>query len=96
MLAAADVTFRDMVREVIRARDKLTRWVEAAGGVPQAMAQLSQTLGVAPDDAIEAVEAEFFEATLIAASEWPAVGGAHGGTEDRIRSRASASLRSRR
>ena len=42
VLAAADVTFRDLVREVIRQRDKLMRWVEAAGGVPQAMAQLSQ------------------------------------------------------
>src|SRR5436309_11139378 len=42
VLAAADITFRDMVREVIRQRDKLTRWVDAAGGVPQAMAQISQ------------------------------------------------------
>src|ERR1043165_697301 len=46
VLAAADITFRDMVREVIRQRDKLTRWVDAAGGVPQAMAEVSQTLGV--------------------------------------------------
>src|SRR6185369_15655948 len=44
VLAAADITFRDMVREVIRQRDKLTRWVDAAGGLPQAMAQLSQAL----------------------------------------------------
>ena len=47
VLAAADVTFRDLVRETIRQRDKLMRWVEAAGGVPQAMAQLSQALGIA-------------------------------------------------
>src|SRR5215212_11442751 len=46
VLAAADVTFRDLVREVIRQRDKLMRWVEAAGGVPQAMAQLSQELDI--------------------------------------------------
>ncbi len=50
MLAAADVTFRDLVREVIRQRDKLMRWVEAAGGVPQAMEQLSHALGVPPDE----------------------------------------------
>ena len=52
VLAAADVTFRDMVREVIRERDKLMRWVEDAGGVPQAMAQLSQALGVGPDETV--------------------------------------------
>ena len=46
VLAAADVTFRDLVREAIRQRDKLMRWLEAAGGVPQAMAQLSRALGV--------------------------------------------------
>ena len=48
VLASADITFQDMVREAIRARDRLTRWVDEAGGVPQAMAQLSQVLGVGP------------------------------------------------
>ncbi len=76
VLAAADVTFRDMVRDAIHKRDKLTQWVESAGGVPQAMAQLSQTLGVGPDDTVGAVEAEFFDATLIAESEWPEVAAA--------------------
>ena len=73
VLAAADVTFRDLVREVIRQRDKLMRWVEAAGGVPQAMAQLSQALGVAPDDTVAQVEAEILGSSLIASSEWVAV-----------------------
>ena len=75
-LAAADMTFRDMVREAIRQRDKLTRWVDAAGGVPQAMAQLSQALGIEPDDTVEQVEAAIFDDSLIAASEWPAVAAA--------------------
>jgi ATP-dependent helicase/nuclease subunit A len=76
VLAAADVTFRDLVRETIRQRDKLMRWVEAAGGVPQAMEQLSRILDVAPDETIASIEAEFFNAPLIAASEWPAVAAA--------------------
>ena len=76
VLAAADVTFRDLVREVIRQRDKLMRWVEAAGGVPQAMAQLSQALGVGPDETVEQVEASIFGDSLIASSEWAAVGAA--------------------
>jgi ATP-dependent helicase/nuclease subunit A len=76
VLAAADQTFRDMVREVIRKRDKLTRWVEAAGGVPQAMAQLSQSLGVRPDETVQQVDAAIFHDSLIANSEWAAVGAA--------------------
>ncbi len=76
VLAAADVTFRDLVREVIRQRDKLMRWVEAAGGVPQAMAQLSQSLGVGPDETVEQVETKIFDDSLIASSEWTAVGAA--------------------
>src|SRR6478609_715325 len=60
VLAAADVTFRDLVREVIRQRDKLMRWVEAAGGVPQAMEQLSHVLGVPPDETVAQVEARIF------------------------------------
>jgi ATP-dependent helicase/nuclease subunit A len=82
VLAAADVTFRDLVRETIRQRDKLMRWVEAAGGVPQAMAQLSQALGVAPDETVAQVEKRIFDESLIASSEWAAVGGAlTGGTK---------------
>src|ERR1041385_8214091 len=76
VLAAADITFRDMVREVIRSRDKLTRWVDAAGGLPQAMAQVSQALGVGLDETVQQVETAIFRDSLIANSEWTAVGAA--------------------
>jgi ATP-dependent helicase/nuclease subunit A len=76
VLAAADGTFRDMVRETIRQRDKLIRWVEGAGGLPQAMGQLSQAFGIAPDDTIAKAEAATFEDSIIANSEWAAVGAA--------------------
>jgi ATP-dependent helicase/nuclease subunit A len=79
VLAAADVTFRDLIRETIRQRDKLMRWVEAAGGVPQAMAQLSQTLGIGPDETAAQVEKRIFDDSLIASSEWAAVGAALNG-----------------
>jgi ATP-dependent helicase/nuclease subunit A len=79
VLAAADMTFRDMVREAIRARDKLTRWVESAGGVPQTMAQLSQILGLAPDDSLAKVDAAMFNDSLIPNSEWAVVGAAFSG-----------------
>jgi ATP-dependent helicase/nuclease subunit A len=76
VLAAADVTFRDMVREVIRQRDKLTRWVDGAGGVPQAMAQLSQALGVQVDETVQQLDTAIFRDSLIASSEWTTVGAA--------------------
>ena len=76
VLAAADVTFRDLVREVIRQRDKLVRWVEAAGGVPQAMTQLSQTLGVGPGDTVAQIEKDILQGSLIPSSEWAAVSSA--------------------
>jgi ATP-dependent helicase/nuclease subunit A len=82
VLAAADVTFRDLVRETIRQRDKLLRWVEVAGGVPQAMAQLSHALGVEPDETVAQIEKRIFDESLIAQSEWATVAGAlTGGTK---------------
>ena len=76
VLAAADVTFQDMVREAIRKRKALTLWVDAAGGLPQAMAQLSQALGVRPDDTAVEVEVVIFKDSLIGKKEWSAVGAA--------------------
>jgi ATP-dependent helicase/nuclease subunit A len=76
VLAAADVTFRDLVREVIRQRDKLMRWVEAAGGVPQAMEQLAQSLGVTPTETVAQAEARIFSESMIASSEWAAISAA--------------------
>ncbi|MGB6350016.1 MAG: double-strand break repair helicase AddA [Pseudolabrys sp.] len=76
VLAAADLTFQDMVREAIRDRDTLTRWVDEAGGVSQAMAQLSQSLGVGPEESTADIDTAIFHDSLIAKSEWTAVGAA--------------------
>jgi ATP-dependent helicase/nuclease subunit A len=73
VLAAADTTFQDMLRAAIRSRDALTRWVDAAGGLPQAMAQLSHALGITPDETAVQVDAAIFNDSLIAKSEWVAV-----------------------
>lgn len=78
ILAAADITFRDMVREVIRSRDKLVRWIEAAGGVPEAMAQLSHALGVEPDETEKSVNSAFFESGVLSRSEWASIAAALG------------------
>jgi ATP-dependent helicase/nuclease subunit A len=73
VLAAADQTFQEMVRNAIRERDNLTRWIEAAGGLDQAKAQLSQALRIEPDDTAEAVDAALFAESIFIQSEWQAV-----------------------
>jgi ATP-dependent helicase/nuclease subunit A len=71
MIAAADVTFRDLVREAIGERDAIGSWVTKAGGVDAAIAGLSRTLGIDPSDTRESVETEFFANSPIAPTEWP-------------------------
>ncbi|MGN6571964.1 MAG: double-strand break repair helicase AddA [Pseudolabrys sp.] len=73
VLAAADQTFQDMVRNVIRERDALVRWIETAGGLDNAKAQLSQSLGISADDTIDSVHAALFAEAHVIETEWPAV-----------------------
>jgi ATP-dependent helicase/nuclease subunit A len=73
MTAAADQTFRDVVREAIGKRDHIETWVEAAGGVEGALAGLAKTLGVDPSDTIDDIEAQYFTGSFISPSDWPAI-----------------------
>jgi ATP-dependent helicase/nuclease subunit A len=73
MTAAADQTFRDVIREAITRHDAVTRWVEIAGSVAGAIAGLSAQLGVDPADELDKIEAEYFSGEIIEASEWPAL-----------------------
>ena len=73
MTAAADQTFRDVVREAIGKRDAIIRWVENAGSVDAAVANLSSALGTAASDTIGGIETEFFASSVIAPSEWAAL-----------------------
>src|SRR5258707_5684916 len=47
---AADVTFRAVIHEAIAQREKLIQWVDAAGSVERATAELSAALGIDADD----------------------------------------------
>jgi ATP-dependent helicase/nuclease subunit A len=73
IVVAADQTFKDVVSEAIRERDTLTTWIKRAGSIDAAMAELSKSFGLDPDDTRESVEGEFFSASLIPAAEWPEV-----------------------
>jgi len=94
VLAAADQTFQEMVRNAIRERDELTRWIEAAGGIDGAAAELSRTLGLNPEDNAEAVDTALFAESLFIQSEWPSVAAAldTGGKTDKDQSGRFRSL----
>ena len=51
MASAADVTFKDVVREACLSRDHFMAWTDAAGSADAAAAQMSAALGVDAGDA---------------------------------------------
>jgi ATP-dependent helicase/nuclease subunit A len=69
MVAAADQTFRDVVREAIAKRGTIM----TAGDRDTALANLSTSLGVYPSDDAAKIEAEYFSRSLISQAEWPAL-----------------------
>jgi ATP-dependent helicase/nuclease subunit A len=73
MTAAADQTFRDVVREAIGRRDAIDAWVVRAGSLQKAVADLSALLGVNDSDRIDDIEAAYFSGQIIAPPEWPAI-----------------------
>jgi ATP-dependent helicase/nuclease subunit A len=74
--SASDLGFRTALKEAIDERDTLTSWIERVGGINGAVNELAQSFGVARDETVEAVEAEFFTGSLITATEWPSVAAA--------------------
>jgi len=73
IVVAADQTFKDLIGEAIAERDAINAWIARAGSVEAAIAELSSTFGLKPEDTQESVEAEFFSHSLIPAAEWPAL-----------------------
>ncbi len=73
IVVAADQTFKEVIGNAIRSRDAIAAWIEQAGSVDKAIAELSQSFDLAPDDSLEKVEKEFFSASLIPETEWPAL-----------------------
>ncbi|MFZ1922783.1 MAG: UvrD-helicase domain-containing protein, partial [Xanthobacteraceae bacterium] len=89
MTAAADQTFRDVVRDAIGRRDAVAGWIMAAGGVAEAIAALSRALGLDPSASRSSIEEEFFADPAITPREWPAIAAALalGGKSDAEQSR---------
>src|SRR3954449_36605 len=53
MSSAADVTFKDVVREACLSRDHFLAWIDSAGSTDAAIAQASAALGVKPRERLE-------------------------------------------
>src|SRR2546430_2591586 len=70
MASAADVTFKEVVREACLSRDHFMAWTDAAGSAHTAAAQISAALGVDPGDRIEDVEREILDGLNLPRSRW--------------------------
>jgi len=74
MTAAADVTFREVIRDAVARHDAIDEWFGKAGGdVDAAVGRLSEALGIDPSDSRKAVDEEFFAGVIIAPREWSAL-----------------------
>ncbi len=71
--AAADQTFADVMRELVGKRDALTAWLDRAGGVDTAVADLSRALGIDPADSNERIDAEIVEGPNLPIRAWAAL-----------------------
>ncbi|HEY3642510.1 MAG TPA: double-strand break repair helicase AddA [Xanthobacteraceae bacterium] len=82
--SATDQTFRDVLAEAIRKRTSLMAWIDRAGGIDAAIAELSGALGLGAGETTAAIEAKFFADALIPATQWPALRAAlaQGGKSD--------------
>ena len=70
MTSAADVTFRDVVREASLSRDKFLAWIGHAGSTEIAIAQLCATLGVSATDTREAIELDIVDGPHLPRRDW--------------------------
>jgi ATP-dependent helicase/nuclease subunit A len=70
MANAADVTFKDVVREACLARDHFMAWTDGAGSADAAARQVSAALGVGANDSIETVEREIVDGPYLPRKRW--------------------------
>jgi ATP-dependent helicase/nuclease subunit A len=73
MASAADVTFKDVVREACLSRDHFMAWTDNAGNADAAIAQVSAALGVNPGERLDDIEREIIEGPHLPRARWEAV-----------------------
>src|SRR5438309_910858 len=70
MANAADVTFKDILREACLSRDHFMAWTDAAGGADAAARQVSSVLGVDDADRLDDIEREIVDGPNLPRSHW--------------------------
>lgn len=70
MANAADVTFKDVVREACLSRDHFMAWTDEAGSPEAAATQLAAVLGVGAEERIEDVEQEILDGPFLPRRRW--------------------------
>lgn len=70
MAYAADVTFKEVVREACLSREHFLAWADQAGGVAAARAQLARTLGVTDDDRLADIERDIVDGPHLPRARW--------------------------
>jgi ATP-dependent helicase/nuclease subunit A len=71
----SDFSFQLALDEAIRKRGPIMRWLDAAGGIDNAMAELAGALGIEAPDTLEAVEAAIVDGPHLPSSEWASLAG---------------------
>jgi ATP-dependent helicase/nuclease subunit A len=70
MASAADVTFKDVVREACLSRDRFMAWVDGAGSVEAAMTQVVQALGIGRNERVADIERDMVDGPNLPRSAW--------------------------
>jgi ATP-dependent helicase/nuclease subunit A len=70
MDTAADVTFRDLVRDACIANADFRRWTERAPDPAVALVDLSRALGVAPDETVAAIDDAICNGPDLPLAQW--------------------------
>ena len=70
MASAADVTFKDVVREACLSRDHFLAWTDSAGSADAAIAQVSSALGVDSSERLDDIEREIVDGPHLPRSRW--------------------------
>lgn len=92
ILMATDYAIQEGLNEALRERARIMVWLDHAGSLDAAHAQLSTLLGVTPGDSLAAVEKEIVEGAHVPASEWASVAAVctTGSSNDRTQGRRFA------
>jgi ATP-dependent helicase/nuclease subunit A len=70
MASAADVTFKDVVREACLSRDHFLAWTDSAGSANAAITRVSAALGVDSRERLDDVEREIVDGPHLPRSRW--------------------------